>query len=275
MKTKDAIQLVAAVNPVPPEIVSALFEAPERELVRARIDAQRHEEAPSSRPRRPSRKLVLVAALLVALSIPPLALSGVLGSLFGFSNQGTPVPQADLSHVSALTNIVTQLTGAPPGSLVQLASRDGWTFYAARAANGDVCYFDEAPPETEADGIPSPSGAAGGSCKNAAGASNFPSPTRPVFNMSGYLGPDQNGNMNMLWLAGVAADGVASVQVLALDCHVVATAPVVDNVYLADHLPLIPEAQIVARDANGNVVWHQAVGAAVEPAPNTASCGLG
>jgi hypothetical protein len=216
----------------------------------------------------PRRRAAVAVIAAVALAIPALALSGVLGSLFGFTNQGAPVSPDDLSRVSA----VLSLTGATPGSVVQLASRDGWAFYGARTPNGDVCYFDAPAGQSESDGIPN-AGAAGG-CKAAAGEADFPSPARPVFNMSHYFGvpPD----MSIVTLAGVAADGVASVEVLALgDCHVVATAPVTDNVYLADDLPPVPEAEVVALGADGTPVWHQAVDAAVEPAPNETSCGLG
>jgi hypothetical protein len=160
------------------------------------------------------------------------------------------------------------ITGEAPSRVVQLASRDGWTFYGARTAK-DVCYFSAPPPHSESDGIPN--GGAGGSCKDAAGEPDFPSPTRPVFNMSHYLN-----NSTVVTLVGVAADGVASVQVLARsDCHVVVSAPVIDNTYLADNLPIVQEAQIVARDVEGKVVWHQAVGGAAQPAPPTSSCGLG
>lgn len=206
--------------------------------------------------------------MAVALAVPALAFSGVLGSLFGFSNQGTPVTQDDQWIVDS----ISKLTGATPSSVTQLASRNGWTFYEARTSS-DVCYYVQPPAQSESDGIPN---LPGGDCKNVAGDADFPSPTRPIFNMSHYFGPDQSGHMSIATLAGVAADGVASVQVLGLsDCHVVAEAPVIDNVYVADNLPLAPESQVVARDANGHVVWHQAVGAAVEPAPAANACGLG
>lgn len=213
----------------------------------------------------PRRRLAAAVAVAVALAVPAIAFSGVLGSLFGFSNQGTPVPRADLSRISAALG----LTGATPGSLVQLASRDGWAFYAGRTASGDVCYFEEPAAQNPESGWKA---IGGGTCKNAAGKADFPSPALPVFNMSSYFN-----NEYIERLAGVAADGVASVDVLALgDCHVVATAPVIDNVYVADNLPTtIPEAQIVARDVNGNVVWHEAVGGAIEPAPPSNTCGLG
>jgi hypothetical protein len=231
---------------------------------------QTHRADTAARRGLPRRRLaVAVAVAAVALAIPALALSGLLSSLFGFSNQGTPLPRGDLSHVSVLLHPVLHITGATPGSLVQLASRDGWTFYAGRTPNGDICYFDQ-PAAQNPKATWKLIG--GGACTNAAGKGDFPSPTLPVFGMFGFYN-----NVHIERLAGVAADGVASVQVLALsDCHVVATAPVIDNVFIADNLPLtIPEAQIVARDANGNVVWHQAVGAAIEPAPPSNSCGLG
>jgi hypothetical protein len=58
-------------------------------------------------------------------------------------------------------------------------------------------------------------------------------------------------------LVGVAANRVRYMQVLALsDCHVVATVPVIDNVYIDAHVPAIADAFLVARDARGRVVWH-------------------
>jgi hypothetical protein len=217
--------------------------------------------------RLPRRRLIAGVVAAVALAVPAVAFSGELGSLFGFSNQGTPVPQDDLSVVSAART----LTAKTPGRVVQLASRDGWTFYAARTASGHVCYFDES-----ATPILSGWRAIGsGSCKDTAADADFPSPTRPVFDMSSYFGMLSSG-ASIERLAGVAADGVASVQVLAIsDCHVVATAPVIDNVYIADKLPMTPEAVIVARDASGNAVWYQAATGAIQPAPPTPSCGLG
>jgi hypothetical protein len=256
----DPVEQFALLNPVPPE---QLGDLPERDTTLARIAARR--EGPRARVRRvPLRGLVAVVLVVLALAIPTLAFSGALDSLFGFSNEGAPVT----GDGQWLVSQVRVITGETPTSVVKLASREGWTFYGARTTN-DVCYFGAPPPSSESDGIPN--GSPVGSCKNAAGEPNFPSPTRPVFNMSHYLN-----NSTVVTLAGVAADTVASIQVLALsDCHVVVTAPVIGNVYLADNLPVVPEAQIVASDAGGKVVWHQAVGAAVQPAPPSNSCGLG
>lgn len=265
-ETVDPIQLYAQLNPVSAELLSELADGPEREQTLAKIVARR-----DTLVRRPRRQLAVALIVAVAVAVPALAFSGVLGSLFGLTNHGTPVTQDDQAVVSA----VRMITGETPTSVVRLASREGWTFYAAQTTS-DVCYFDEAPPNSTSDGIPNRSGVSGGSCKNAAGESNFPSPPRPVFNMSHYSGPTQSGDVSVTTLAGVAVDAVASVQVLALsDCHVVAAAQVIDNVYIADNLPIVPEAMIVARDANGTAIWHQAVGAAIQPAPASNSCGIG
>ena len=261
-ETLDPFELFARLNPISAERLVDLAEGPDRETTFARIAARR--EGQPTRARLTRGRLVVVAVVILALAIPALAFSGVLDSLFGFSNRGAPVTQ----DPPAVLNVVHLSTGETPSSVVQLASRGGWAFYEARTSK-DVCYVEVPPPRSEwSDGIPS---VAGGGCKNAAGDPSFPSKTRPIFNMSSILN-----NVSIMTLAGVAADGVASVQVLALsDCHVVVTAPVVDNVFLAHNLPYVPEAQIVARNLDGSVVWHQAVGAAVQPAPPSKSCGLG
>lgn len=264
--TLDSIELFAQLNPIPAGRLSALANGSERETTFARIVARREESR--ARMRGLPRHMVAAVVVVLALAIPALAFSGALDSLFGFSNHGAPVTQDD----RWILDEVRALTGETPRSVARLASRNGWTFFAARTS-ADACYFDEPPAGSESDGIPN---RRGGDCKNVAGDPDFPSPARPIFNMSHYEGPSRKGDMSIITLAGVAADGVATVQVLALsDCHVVATAPALDNVYIADDLPLVPEAQIVARDANGKVVWHQTVGAAVQPAPSSNDCGLG
>jgi hypothetical protein len=261
-ETLDPIELFGRLDPVSATQLLQLAESPERESTFARIVANR-EGSPLRAPRLPRRRLVASAVLALALAIPALAFSGALDSLFGFSNQGTQPTQ----DVQWIVDDVRSLTGDTPGSVVRLASREGWTFYEARTT-GDVCYYVS--PPAQSDNL---SNLRGGDCKNLAGDAEFPSPTRPIFNMSRYLGVPPT--MSVVTLVGVAADGVASVQLLGRDdCHVVVTAPVIDNVYLADDLPEVPEAQVVARDAGGNVVWHQAVGAGVGRAPSAPSCGL-
>jgi hypothetical protein len=258
----DPIQLYAQLNPVSAERLERLADEPEREATWTRIIARR--DAVPHLTRLPRRRLVAAVVAAVALAVPALAFSGVLGSLFSFSNQGTPVKQGNLSRVSSL-----DLSAATKGSVVQLADRDGLGIYAAKTAIGNLCYFTGPPDQSELK-----TQEFGGGCMNTHASSNFPSPSDPVYDISLFaLAPGATGP-SVQRLAGVAADGVASVQLLALsDCHVVATARVTGNVYVANNLPMISEAVIVARDTSGAAVWHEAVTPAFNA--NASSCGLG
>jgi hypothetical protein len=259
----DPIELLARLNPLPAQRLDELSVGPEREATFARI-LTRREGRPAARRGLPQRPLVVALVVAAAVSAPALAYAGVLGSLFGFSNQGTPVSQDALSSITSVLN----QTGADPGKFVQLAAREGVGVYAAAKSTGDLCFYvgPAAQSGLKRYGL-------GGGCTNATSAS-FPSPADPVYDMSLFAYAPGAAGSSVQRLAGVAADGVSSVQVLALnDCHVVATAPVSDNVYIANNLPLTAEAEIVARDASGDVVWHEAV---TPPSnPNANACGLG
>ena len=258
----DPIKLYGQLNPISAERLNELAEGPGQDATWAQIIARR--DALPRRIRLPRRRLVVVAVVAAALALPALAFSGVLGSLFGLSNQGTQVGQGDLS---SLTN--PNLSDVTKDSVVQLAGRDGLGIYAAKTASGTLCYFVGPPDQSDlkTQGF-------GGGCMNPHASANFPSPGDPVYDISLFaLAPDAAGP-SIKRLAGVAADGVSSVQLLALsDCHVVVTAPVNDNTYVANNLPMTPEADIVARDASGNAVWHEAVTPAFNP--NANACGLG
>jgi hypothetical protein len=258
----DPFELYARLNPISHALLDELAESSQRETTFARVAAQRGATSPGTR-RLTRRRLVAAVVVAVALALPALALSGVFGSLFRFSNRGTPVK----GSLSAVTGF--NLSGAKSDSAVQLAARGGVGIYGARTSAGDLCYFVGPADQTKLKS----QGLAGG-CMNAAASARFPSAAQPVVDMSLYaLAPGELGP-SIQRLAGVAADGVASVQLLALsDCRVVATAPVIDNVYAEDNLPLIPEAVIVARDASGNAVWHLAV--TPPSSPNATTCGLG
>lgn len=95
----------------------------------------------------------------------------------------------------------------------------------------------------------------------------FPSPARPILDLSLVSGvtvhkapcsscsPDVQPDFGIL--AGVAANGVRSVQVLSLsDCHPVVTVPVINNVYIDAQPPQVAAAFLVARDASGKIIWH-------------------
>jgi hypothetical protein len=95
----------------------------------------------------------------------------------------------------------------------------------------------------------------------------FPSPARPILDLS-IVGGVREKQLGCSWcsrvvwpdfgiLAGVAANGVHSVQVLSLDtCRPVVTVPVIDNVYIDAQPPQVSAAFLVARNAGGKIIWH-------------------
>jgi hypothetical protein len=200
---------------------------------------------------------VVAVVVALALALPALAFSGALGTPFGFSNQGTPIPDGGFQTLHALRE-----TGAKPGSLVKLAARDGIGVYAARRTKLDhpwashFCFYTG---PTDGSNL----NLGGGCVKPWQTKGVLPSRAHPVWDMS-LMGssvtfprlPPESGTVTQL--VGVAADGVRSVQVLALsNCQAVVTAPVIDNVYVATKLPMTAEAFIVARDASGKAVWQR------------------
>jgi len=258
----DPVDLFAQLDPLTADRLSDLADGAARETTFARIAARR-DSSPARARSVPRRGLTIAAAAALALVIPALAFSGVFTSLFGFSNHGAPV-EGSLSAVHGF-----DLSGAKPGSVVQLAARGKVGVYGAKTAAGGLCYFigPANQGKLKSEGL-------GGGCMNARASARFPSTAQPVVDISLYaLAPGEAGP-SIEQLAGVAADGVASIQLLALsDCRVIAATPVTDNVYVANDLPTVPEAQIVARDASGNAVWHEAVTPPTNA--NATSCGLG
>jgi hypothetical protein len=95
----------------------------------------------------------------------------------------------------------------------------------------------------------------------------FPSQARPIMDLSLVSGVRVK-QLGCSWcsrvvlydfglLAGVAANGVRSVQVLSLNtCRPVVTVPVINNVYIDAHPPRVPSAFLVARNAGGKIIWH-------------------
>ena len=256
--TADPIELFARLNPISVEELHELAHGPDREMTFERVMELRN--GPPTRSRLTKRRLVLAAVLVLALAIPPLAFSGVLDGLFGFSNPGTPVPQEGPSTLHAL-----KVTGATDGSLVQLATREGVTVYGARRGDNSLCFYWDVAAKRD-------TGLNGG-CLSALAAANFPSKARPVWDMSSvYFFPQDTSLDAIRYLIGVAGDGVRTVEVLARsDCRPIVTAPVIDNVYIDMHMPVARESWIVARGANGNAVWHQSTAKGV----TMPDCGLG
>jgi hypothetical protein len=185
-------------------------------------------------PRR--RRRLLAAALAAALiGVPAVAFADDIGELLGFSTQGQPVTTSDtaLSQASALNAAMQEL--GFPSTLQRLDQRDGIGFYAGRRADGTLCLAIE---RTDGKG--------GVGC--VLGGPSFPSPKRPILDFSGFS--------EGVRLVGFAADGVASVSLLDAAGAVIATAPVVNNVY-ANTNPPTGGVAVEALDRNGTIVYRR------------------
>lgn len=235
MKNIDVLEAVAALNPYPD--LAALENPPERDRAFARVLARRGERARLL----PRRAAVAAIVLAMALALPALAISGRLGSIFGFSNAGKRVARVDLRSASAL-----DLAGA--GKVRLLATRDGIGVYTATGAGGERCFFIGPPRMPDRRGL-------GGGCLNAQASARFPSREEPVVDLSAFVYVPYSKDEQVRRLAGVAADGVATVEVLGSDCTVIARTPVQDNVYATADVPAEPAAGIRALDRNGATVY--------------------
>jgi hypothetical protein len=246
MKNLDPVGVLAAVNPLSAGEVAALEGAPERASIRAQIEWRRHQLPPlASRRHKNLRPVVIAAALGLALAIPAFALSGVLGSLFGFSNTGTPVERSKIGLDAASS---LDLTGAT-GTVNLLGSRAGIGIYLAHDQGGNLCFF-LGPPNGELGDR----GLSGG-CLNSSASGEFPSPQQPVVDMTLFAYQPGTTGEQVVRLAGVAADGVARMEVLSMDCRTIAEAPVVDNIYATTDVPDDPVAAIVGVDSSGKQVY--------------------
>jgi hypothetical protein len=221
VSTDPLIARLAAANPFPPTTTPA----------RARL---------RYRPRR----RVLLALLAAAVAVPAVAFAGDIGGLFGFSTQGQSVATSEtpFSQASGLNEAMSEL--GFPSTLQLIATRAGVSFYAARRSDGHVCVAVDAAPGSPAHkavacdlGNPSLPDNAG-----------FPSPERPIIDFSRFA----NGTR----LAGFAADGIKTVNLLDAAGNVIASAPVDDNVY-ADANPPAGGTAVEALDADGTVIYER------------------
>ena len=244
MTRSDGLQALAALDPVRAEDASSLTESSERERVYAAVLARARGRPVRSSSRLRWRPLAAAAAVALALAIPALAASGGLRSLFGFSNEGSRVDERDLGlHTAAALDAV----GAR-GTVTLLAARGGVGIYAARGAGGERCFF-VGPPTGE------PREDLSGGCMNRQASASFPSPQTPVLDLSAFVyRPGDVGEL-VRRLQGVAADGVARMQVLGMDCAVVAEASVERNVYVSADVPERPAAAIVGLGDDGRRVY--------------------
>ncbi|HUJ91780.1 MAG TPA: hypothetical protein VLW05_03705 [Gaiellaceae bacterium] len=189
--TNDPVARLAAANPVPLDV-----------LVRA----------PAARPRR--RVPIALVAAACAVAIPAVAFADDIGGLLGFSNQGTAVQVSStpIGQSPELMQVIQSMD--VPSTMHLLGTRDGFSFYAARKPDGNVCF-----------GISNDAGEKGLGCTIDGG---FPSASRPVLLFPTPVGAP---------IVGFAIDGVASVELLDASGATVASAPVSDNIFVGDVRP--------------------------------------
>jgi hypothetical protein len=183
------------------------------------------------------RRLAALAFIGAAIAAPAAAFADEIGSLLGFSTQGTPVATSDtpFTRVSGFAEALGEL--GVPSTLRLLATRDGISFYAARRPDGHYCFaVDSAGRKGLGCDMGSPAGAF------------FPSPQRPIFDFSRFSKGER--------LVGFAADGVVRVALIDGSGAVIASAPVIDNVY-ANASPPPGAAGVEALDAHGKVVYRR------------------
>jgi hypothetical protein len=178
----------------------------------------------------PHRRLALTLGLATAVSVPAVAFAGKLGNLLGISNSGTTVStNAVLPEQTNLDQAMQQLKVG--GTMQYLGTLNGAAFYATRNADGHFCIaIDHVDPQYDK----------GFGCD--LNADGFPSPDHQVLAFPAVHA-----------LQGVAADGVATVELLGASGTVIAAAPVTNNLFESDLPPSAQPAFIVTLDAEGNV----------------------
>lgn len=178
----------------------------------------------------PRRRLALTLVVVAAVAVPAVAFAGRLGSLLGISNAGTTVStSAVLPGQTSLDQAMQDLKVG--GTMQYLGTLNGAAFYATRNADGDFCIAIDHVAQQYDKGF--------GCDLNADG---FPSAEHQVLAFPPVQG-----------LQGVAADGVATVELLDAAGDVIASAPVTENLFESDAAPSGQPAFIVTLDPNGNV----------------------
>lgn len=180
------------------------------------------------------RRVALTLAVAAAVALPALAFAGRLESLLGISNAGTTVSTSAV--LPGQTNLDQAMQELKVGGTMQyLGTLNGAAFYATRNEDGNFCIAIDHVADRYDKGF--------GCDLNADG---FPSATRPVLAFPAVRG-----------LQGVAADGVATVELLDANGNVVASAPVTNNLFESATPPAGQPALIVTLDANGSVTSKQ------------------
>jgi hypothetical protein len=237
------LRALAAANPVP-EAGAATSGKAEREALLQRIYEQ-HQRGP--RRARSRRLIVVVVSFAIAATAIPAALSGRLGALFELSNRGN----SDVPEAALLNNLrVADRLGLEPGTTVRLAERSGHIFYMVRGEDQTRCFgYSRAGRDVQSETFTALA------CPR---EPPFPSPRRPVVDLSPLMGRQGSPDVSIPTIIGFAGDGVAEVGIVDQDGRRHMT-EVESNVYFAENLGGVDAAAQIALDANGDVVWRRDV----------------
>lgn len=203
-------------------------------------------------PRIRSGRIAVAGAVVasVVVAAPALALREQIVDLFRFSNGGETPKAEDLSQLQRLPllrggNVEPRL----------LAERDGIRFFVGPPPADGSCHGLALVTDRRTFGLLRCS-AQNGRTENAAPV--FPSARLPIADFSSpepRESADGRG-VSLSFVAGFAADGVASVSLVDEDGTIKATIPVHDNVY-ATREPAGRYTAIVARAGDGRVLYRR------------------
>jgi hypothetical protein len=175
-----------------------------------------------------------VVALAAAITLATRTSASEQGSLSRISNEGRLVPVRGAKFARVL--------GAQQAAL--LAVRGARAYYHVDSKDGPCIASGPADVPGELGIVQCPHGP-------------FPSADRPVVDLSVYESTSrEKRELSLYRAAGVAADGVATVEFVRPNGTVALTVPVSGNVFAAPSVPAGPIGGLVARDAVGKQLWR-------------------
>jgi hypothetical protein len=192
--------------------------------------------------RRTARRPLLVLAAVAAIAVPAAAFGSQIGGLVGLGGDGTTVSTRDVPESSQPVLGAGMASLSWPATSQLLGTRGDTSFYASTRADGALCLaidVDHGGPGSLITCLPPDV------------AANAPVMGEPFA---------EDGTV-LHRIAGFAADGVARVATVAADGSEIASAPVVDGLYLATDTPDVPAVAVVAYDSSGNAVYRHTLGA--------------
>jgi hypothetical protein len=179
------------------------------------------------------RRLAVAVAVMAAIAVPAVAFGSRLAGVLGISNGGSSVPVTSvLPGQSQLDQALQDMQVGP--TMQYLGALDGVKFYAQRTADGKFCFAIDHYTEEYEKGL---------LCDW--NTDNFPSPDVQAISFPRGL-------------QGVAADGVATVELQDANGTVLDATPVTNNLFVSDkRFEQGQAAYLVTLDAAGNVIAKQ------------------